>query len=179
MNNKQLSKFLSYLLRHKPETLQLNMDQQGWVDLEELLEKMQASGKKVSHDDILEVVATDNKQRYKIDRARNKIRANQGHSINIDLSLKAQSPPPTLFHGTAERNISAIKIHGLKKMKRQHVHLSELKETARSVGQRYGKPIILEIDCVRMQEAGMNFFKSENGVWLCDQVPAEYIDFGE
>lgn len=177
MQNKNLSKFLSLVLRHKPEVLDLNMDKNGWVDLDELLEKLNASGKKVTLEKIQEVVATNQKQRFKIDEINNRIRANQGHSINVDVELEEKTPPPILYHGTAIKHIEIIRKEGLKKMSRQHVHLSQDYETAIKVGGRHGKPIILKIDCNKMIDYGFKFFLSENKVWLTDSVDVKYIEF--
>ncbi len=177
MQNKNLSKFLSLILRHQPEVLNLNMDKNGWVDLDELLEKLNASGKKVTLEKIQEVVATNQKQRFKIDEINNRIRANQGHSINVDVELEEKVPPPILYHGTAIKNLEIIRKEGLKKMNRQHVHLSQDYETAIKVGGRHGKPIILKIDCNQMIDDGFKFFLSENKVWLTDSVDVKYIEF--
>jgi putative RNA 2'-phosphotransferase len=177
MKNKNISKFLSLVLRHKPEVLDLNMDQNGWVDLEELIEKMKANGKPVSRADIVEVVATNPKQRFKLDESNNRIRANQGHSIAVDVELLEKVPPRFLYHGTAVMNKAIISKEGLKKMNRQHVHLSEAYNTALEVGRRHGKPMILKIDCEQMIKDGFRFYLSENKVWLTDTVAVKYIEF--
>ena len=174
---KKLSKFLSLILRHRPEVVNLNMDENGWVNLEELIEKMNAHGKPVNLAAILEVVKNNDKQRFKIDDAGQKIRANQGHSKKVDLALQPQNPPATLYHGTATKNLTAIQKSGLQKMNRQHVHLSSDLETATKVGSRHGKVIILEIDCFKMSADGLEFYLSENKVWLTDHVPLQYIKF--
>jgi len=179
MNEKQekrLSKFLSLLLRHKPETLNLNMDENGWVSVGELVEKINASGRKmITQVDIANVVANCKKQRFKLDKEFDRIRANQGHSISVDVELVEKIPPPILYHGTAERNLESIRKLGLIKGSRQHVHLSDNQDTARTVGCRYGKPIILEVDCQKMISDGHLFYQSENGVWLVDAVGADYL----
>ena len=177
MNSFHLSKYLSLLLRHKPEALQLNMDKNGWVNVDELLEKLQKSGKKVNYDDLLEVVANNNKKRFKLDTENNRIRAKQGHSIAIDAELPEKTPPAILYHGTAQKNLESIQKEGLKSRSRLHVHLSKDEETAILVGQRHGEPIILEIDCHQMLAQGHTFYLSENGVWLTNQVPATFIRF--
>ena len=177
MKNRQLSKYLSLLLRHQPEILDLKMDPEGWVDLKELLAKLQASGKQVHIEDIQYVVENNDKKRFKINDHQTHIRANQGHSVNINLQLLPQVPPKTLFHGTAIKNLEAIQANGLQKMNRQHVHLSSNLETAQKVGQRHGKVVVLTIKSLNMQEQGFQFFLSENGVWLTDHVPVEFVKF--
>jgi len=168
---KQTSKFLSLLLRHKPETIGLKLDKNGWADIDELIEK--------SKDFILtralidSVVKQNDKQRFIIDG--NKIRANQGHSIEIDLELKSITPPEILYHGTARRFLDSIMETGLTKQKRQHVHLSKEIETATRVGMRHGKVVILKVDAKRMHEEGYAFYLSENGVWLTNGVPKEFL----
>jgi len=177
MQKKNLSKYLSLLLRHQPEVLNLKMDKNGWVNLDELIEKLNADGKNITLEKIQEVVAINTKQRFKLDEVNNRIRANQGHSINVDVELEEKIPPPILYHGTAKKNIDIISKEGLKKMNRQHVHLSQDYDTAINVGGRHGKPIILKIDCKRMLEDGFKFYISENKVWLTDVVDMKYIKF--
>jgi len=180
MNEKQeqrLSKFLSLLLRHKPETLDLNMDKNGWVSVDELVEKINASGRNITQVDIANVVANCKKQRFKLDTEFDRIRANQGHSIAVDVELVEKTPPAVLYHGTAKRNLDSIRKLGLIKGSRQHVHLSDNQDTARNVGRRYGKPVILEVDCKKMASDGHLFYQSENGVWLVDAVGVDYLIF--
>ncbi len=162
MENKQLSKFLSLLLRHRPEVIGLQLDAEGWADLDELLLKLKADGKTVSLERIQKVVANNDKQRFKLDLPKNRIRANQGHSIPINLALPKEKPPQVLFHGTATRYLSAIMKEGLVKKNRQHVHLSADRKTAFKVGGRHGKPVILLIDAAQMDRDGQSFFLSEN-----------------
>ncbi|WP_455211504.1 RNA 2'-phosphotransferase [Kaarinaea lacus] len=145
--------------------------------MEELLQKMQQAGKPITQELLEDIVAGDDKQRYSYNADGSKIRANQGHSIHIDLNLTPIEPPEFLFHGTAVRNVTSIREHGLLKQNRHHVHLSENQETARRVGARYGKPVILTISAKAMTEAGYTFYRSENHVWLTDTVPVEYITF--
>jgi len=174
MNNKnikQTSKFLSLLLRHKPETIGLKLDENGWADMDELIKKSKKRG--LTRALIERVVEQDDKQRFSIEG--NRIRANQGHSLAIDLGLKAVTPPEVLYHGTATRFLDSIMKMGLTKQKRQHVHLSKEIETATRVGMRHGKVVILEVDAKRMYEAGYLFYLSENGVWLTDVVPKEFL----
>ncbi|UWQ77744.1 RNA 2'-phosphotransferase [Leisingera sp. S132] len=169
---KQLSKFLSYILRHNPGALGLNMDWQGWVGVDAILTK---AAPPVTRRQIEEVVRTSSKQRFSLSPDGLKIRANQGHSLAVDLGLTPCRPPATLFHGTAERSLPAVLCEGLKPMQRQHVHLSPDAETARSVGMRHGTPAVLSIDAARMAAEGHEFLLSANGVWLCPAVPAQYL----
>lgn len=173
----KLSKFLSYVLRHHPQAIDLEMDRQGWVDVAELLDKIQKQGKNLTFSLLEQIVASDSKQRYAFNADKTRIRANQGHSISVDLSLTAIEPPAVLYHGTAERNISSIKSQGLLSQNRHHVHLSEEESTAVQVGSRYGKPVVLFILASTMHDDGYIFYRSENGVWLTDFVPVEYIEF--
>jgi len=169
---KKISKFLSLLLRHKPQSIGLKLDANGWADIDELIEK--SKNIKLNRALIDEVVAQNDKQRFIIEN--NRIRANQGHSIDVDLEFKAIEPPNMLYHGTATRFLDSIMKTGLTKQNRQHVHLSQEIETAISVGKRHGKVALLEIDAQKMFEKGYEFYLSENGVWLTDSVPLEYID---
>ncbi|RUM69402.1 MAG: RNA 2'-phosphotransferase [Sulfurovum sp.] len=174
MNNKnikQTSRFLSLLLRHKPETIGLKLDENGWADMDELIKKSKKRG--LTRALIERVVEQDDKQRFSIEG--NRIRANQGHSLAIDLGLKAVTPPEVLYHGTAIRFLDSIMKMGLTKQKRQYVHLSKEIETATHVGMRHGKVVILEVDAKGMYEAGYLFYLSENGVWLTDVVPKEFL----
>lgn len=175
IETKRISKFLSLILRHQPETIGLKLDENGWADVEELRER--AAKKKVyfSLEELDEVVETNNKKRFAFNEDKTKIRASQGHSINIDLALEALQPPDFLYHGTAEANISSILEKGIEKRSRQHVHLSADRETATKVGMRHGKPIILTIRTGKMYEDGIAFYLSANGVWLTEFVDPKYI----
>lgn len=176
MNNqttKKLSKFISYVLRHNPQILNLTMDEQGWVSVAELLENLND----VSMEMLENVVAENNKKRFAFNADKTKIRASQGHSIPIDLAYSPVEPPDFLFHGTAVQNIDSIKKSGIVKGSRHHVHLSLDEETAKSVGKRHGKPVILTVSAKKMYKAGHEFFVSENGVWLTDFVPIAFIAF--
>jgi putative RNA 2'-phosphotransferase len=176
-NIKGTSKFLSFVLRHSPETIDLKLDENGWANVDELIP--QSNKHKVPLDfDLLEVVvATNDKKRFIFNEDKTKIRASQGHSINVELNLNEVVPEGFLYHGTIAASIDSIKETGLQKMSRQHVHLSKDKETAIKVGGRRGKPVILTVDAERMQLEGFKFYLSENGVWLTDEVPARYIEF--
>jgi putative RNA 2'-phosphotransferase len=175
MTDKHLSKFLSLVLRHKPEVIGLQLDSQGWAVVADLIDRFRESGKNIDLERLQNIVATDNKKRYTLDLIQGRIRANQGHSINVNLGLAPQTPPPLLYHGTARRNLDSIFENGLQKGSRQHVHLSSDMATARQVGQRHGKPVILMVDCTAMVQAGHSFFLSENKVWLTEHVPAAFL----
>jgi len=176
-HKKQISKFLSLILRHQPEKIGLDLDENGWASVKDILEK---SKLRFTFEELVEVVLTNDKQRFALNDNKTKVRANQGHSLKaINLDLKPQTPPPFLYHGTVAKFISDIKLQGLKKMSRQHVHLSSDRDTATKVGSRRGKPIILSVRASDLQNEGHQFFLSENGVWLTDNVPPQFIDFKE
>jgi RNA:NAD 2''-phosphotransferase len=174
-NKKRIGKFLSLVLRHQPETIDIELDEQGWANVQELIEKCKKHRYHFSMEDLIEIVETNDKQRYSFNEKRNKIRANQGHSIDIDLALEAVEPPEFLYHGTATRFLSSIMEQGIVKGNRQHVHLSKDKETATKVGSRHGKPAILTIMSGKMYRGGILFYQSDNGVWLTDYVDTKYI----
>lgn len=175
IDTKRISKFLSLILRHQPGIIGLNLDESGWAEVEELRVKSAKKGKHFSLEELDEVVETNNKKRFAFNEDKTKIRASQGHSIDIDLALEAVQPPDFLYHGTAEANISSILGKGIEKRTRQHVHLSADKETATKVGMRHGKPIILTIRTGKMHEDGLAFYQSANGVWLTEFVDPKYI----
>ena len=171
MNEKSLSKFLSLVLRHKPETIGLKLDANGWADVSEILR-----GMKISMSALEKVVAENDKQRFSFNADKTKIRANQGHSVKVDVELAEKIPPEILYHGTVERNAESIETRGLLKMKRLYVHLSADVETAKKVaGRRAGAAVIYEIFARQMYEAGFKFYQSENGVWLTEHVPPEFL----
>ncbi len=170
-----LSKYLSYILRHQPSSIGLPLDAQGWARVDDLIAKTTAFELDV---DLLRVVVECNdKQRFALSDNLLSIRANQGHSIDIDLALQPQQPPTVLLHGTAERFISAIQTQGLTKRKRHHVHLSESRSVAEAVGRRYGKSVVLNINAAAMAAQGTPFYLSANRVWLVDYVAPEFIQF--
>lgn len=172
----KLSRFLSFILRHKPEAIGLTLDSQGCLLVDDLIEGLNATGKyDVDRSMLDELVSTDNKGRYSYDSTGTKIRANQGHSIEVDVGLLEKTPPATLYHGTSEKHIDDIMKHGLNKMTRTYVHLSEDYDTAVNVGSRRGAPVILKIDTAKMNEAGHKFYISKNGVWLTDVVPVQFV----
>lgn len=169
-----ISKYLSFILRHKPESIGLALDDFGWADIDSLIAK--TMDYQLTPEVINLVVQTNDKQRFVIDESGKKIRANQGHSIEIDLNLAASIPPRKLLHGTASRFYDAIQVEGLTKQKRHHVHLTECADVAESVGGRYGKPILLEIDTKEMVKEGYLFYKTANHVWLVSEVPSKFLN---
>lgn len=173
----KLSKFLSLVLRHKPETIGLTLDAQGWASVPELLSKAEARGRKLSLEKLKEIVKENDKQRFGFNGDFSKIRARQGHSLAVDLQLVPREPPTILYHGTVDKNLASIKENGLTRQSRQHVHLSADKATALAVGSRYGKPVVLEIKAKEMHKEDHSFYLSENSVWLTGRVPSQYILF--
>lgn len=172
---KKISKFLSLILRHQPEIINLTLDKNGWANVDELKEKCSKNNMDFTLEELDEVVETNDKKRFIFNEDKTKIRANQGHSIDIDLALKPQQPPEFLYHGTAQNNVDSILEKGIEKRSRQHVHLSLDKETATKVGMRHGKPVILTIRTGKMYEDGVLFYLSENKVWLTDFIESKYI----
>ncbi|WP_271784256.1 RNA 2'-phosphotransferase [Aquimarina algiphila] len=176
-NYKQISKFLSLILRHNPGKIKLHLDENGWADVNELLSKAKRHQPILDFELLKEIVETNDKKRFAFNKDETRIRANQGHSIQIDLEYKPVRPPEFLYHGTVAKFMDAIREKGLLKMNRHHVHLSEERETATKVGSRRGKPIILNVRSGEMYTNGIEFFQSDNGVWLTDTVAPEYIEF--
>lgn len=172
------SKFLSLILRHRPDLIGLQLDAAGWADIEELIRLSQAH-RPLTRESIEAVVAGSDKQRFAISEDGRRIRANQGHSVTVDLGLEAIAPPDRLFHGTAARFVEHIRREGLSKRNRHHVHLSTDIDTAMRVGARHGAPVVLVVRTADMAAAGHAFHRSANGVWLVDAVPAAFIDFGD
>lgn len=177
--NDKLSVFISLILRHKPEAINIRLDEQGYANVEELIKGVNNSGRYLTMDTLEEIVRTDKKGRYSFNNDKTKIRANQGHSIKVDVELKEVIPPNVLYHGTADRFIDSILNNGIKKMNRLYVHLSDNIKTATQVGNRHGKVVILKINSERMTKDGYKFYLSENGVWLTDFVPNFYIELLE
>lgn len=171
----KFSKFLSLVLRHRPQTLGLTLDSSGWVAVDVLLAAMRARGMAVDQAKLERVVAENDKQRFAFSEDGTKIRANQGHSIQVALGLEPRTPPDLLYHGTAVKTLASIRSQGLVKGRRHAVHLSPDAETAKKVGQRHGEPVVLVVQAGRMAGDGYIFTCSENGVWLTDRVPPEYI----
>jgi putative RNA 2'-phosphotransferase len=174
----RVSKFLSLVLRHDPAKIGLTLDAAGWAEVDELIAAAARGGVDLDRETLARVVAENDKQRFALSPDGRRIRANQGHSVDVDLGLEPRTPPALLFHGTASRFVDSIRASGLNAASRTHVHLSADAETARAVGQRHGSPVVLTVAAGRMHCDGRLFFRSANGVWLTDAVPAEYIDFG-
>lgn len=173
----KLSKFLSLVLRHQPEVIGLALDDQGWADVDELLRLANVQGTPLTRPLLERIVETNDKRRFALSEDGTRIRANQGHSVEIDLALPPVEPPILLFHGTATRFLESIRVQGLIPGSRQHVHLSPDHATAVKVGRRHGVPAVLSIRAGEMHHEGMAFFRSENGVWLTAHVPVRFIDF--
>lgn len=177
-NTTQISKFLSLILRHKPETVGLTLDERGWVEVDALLTALHAAGTEIDRNLLQHIVDTNDKKRFVFSDDGRRIRASQGHSLAVDPDLAATPPPDILYHGTASRFLASIRQQGLIPGSRQHVHLSRDRATAHAVGIRHGSPVVLSIDTRRMHADGHIFFLSTNGVWLTTSVPVDYIDFG-
>jgi putative RNA 2'-phosphotransferase len=173
----KISKFLSYVLRHKPEAIGLILDSEGWASIEALIAGAAKEGIELDLITLQKIVATNDKKRFVISEEGLRIRAAQGHSTAIvSIQHVEKIPPAVLYHGTATRFLNAILEQGLLAGSRHYVHLSESSETAFSVGQRYGKPIVLKIKALQMQQQGFSFFQAENNVWLTNHVPKEFIE---
>ncbi len=176
-NDIKTSKFLSLVLRHEPEAAGVTLDDAGWVDVDTLLAGCVAHGKLIDREQLERVVAGSDKQRFAFNEDRTRIRANQGHSVEVDLQYEPRTPPEILYHGTATRFLDSIRAQGLLKMERHHVHLSAETKVTTQVGERHGTPVLLVIRAQEMHRAGHTFFCSTNGVWLVDAVPVSYIEF--
>jgi putative RNA 2'-phosphotransferase len=173
----RISKFLTLILRHEPECVGLRLDKAGWVHVSELLEAVNRHGTALTREQLNHVVATNDKKRFAFSNDRRRIRANQGHSIDVDLHYAPKAPPELLYHGTATRFLDAIRRRGLQKMQRHDVHLSSDPQLGKQVGGRHGKPLVLTIRAGDMHRAGHVFRRSANGVWLVEHVPAKFIKF--
>lgn len=171
----KLGKFISLILRHDPSIIKATLDKYGWIEVDKLIDGIKLSGSYIDMNILERIVNENNKNRYSFNKDKTKIRANQGHSINVDIELKIVEPPQILYHGTAERFIESIAEKGIIKGNRQYVHLSADKETAINVGKRHGVPVVLLINTKEMLKDGIVFYLSENGVWLCNSVPYKYI----
>lgn len=172
------SKFLSRILRHAPEEIGLHLDAHGWCRVDALLRALKAAGRLITRAELLETVEQDEKERFTICPAGQRIRAAQGHSLKIDLGLPPSTPPDILYHGTASQALDTIFKDGLVPGRRRHVHLSPDPETALRVGRRHGKPVVLHVRAGLMQSAGHVFYRADNGVWLTDHVPVSFLAFG-
>jgi putative RNA 2'-phosphotransferase len=175
MSNDRTSKFLSLILRHKPETIGITLDEHGWADVADLIKGVNRIHP-LTMEMLEQIVAEDKKQRYSFNADKTLIRANQGHSIPVDVELEELEPPDILCHGTGEKYTPSIDVQGLIPKSRLYVHLSADADTARKVGQRHGKPVIYLVKSGEMYKAGYSFFRSVNGVWLTKQVPARFLE---
>lgn len=175
MDTVKISKLIALVLRHKPETLGITLDSHGWASTKDLVEKIN-NQTKFTMKDLEEIVRDDDKQRYSFNSDKTKIRANQGHSIKVDVELERATPPDILYHGTATKYVGSIRASGILKRNRNHVHLSEKYETAVMVGERHGTPSVIIVDAKKMHDDGFTFYRSANGVWLTDYVPNKYIE---
>ena len=174
----RLSKFISMILRHKPQVIGITLDEHGWADVDELIKGINETGEEVefSKATLETIVKTDKKQRYSVSQDKTLIRANQGHSIPVDVELEKKEPPKILYHGTGVTSVKAIQEQRLLPMERLYVHLSTDVETATNVGKRHGTPVIFKVNTEQMQKDGYDFFQSVNGVWLTKEVPAKYLE---
>jgi putative RNA 2'-phosphotransferase len=177
VSDERVSKLLSYVLRHRPDEHGLTLDAAGWVAVDALLAALARAGLGVALADLERIVAESDKQRFAFSPDGTRIRANQGHSVQVELGHAPQVPPVVLYHGTVARALAAIRAEGLTKQERQHVHLSATRELAAQVGARRGRPIILEIDAAAMSADGHEFWCAPNGVWLTAHVPPRYLRF--
>ncbi len=171
----KLGRFLSLVLRHNPGAAGITLDEHGWADVNELLAGVNRAGRKIDMDTLERIVRENNKRRYSFNGDHTRIRANQGHSLSVDVELKEAEPPRYLYHGTASRFLPAIQGEGIRRMSRQYVHLSGEFETAVAVGKRHGNPVVITIDAAAMRRDGITFYRSENGVWLCEHVEPKYF----
>jgi len=171
----KLGRFLSLVLRHQPQAAGIGLDEHGWADVEQLLAGVRSTGRRIDREILERIVRENNKQRYSFNEDHTKIRANQGHSLAVDVELKPAQPPDYLYHGTAARFLPAIHSEGIRKMSRQYVHLSADFNTALAVGKRHGAPAVITVDASAMVRDGVTFYRSENGVWLCEKVPVQYF----
>ena len=174
-----ISKFISLVLRHQPETIGLSLDPHGWADVNELLAKARDAGVSVDRPTLEKVVAENDKKRFAFSEDGTKIRASQGHSIQVDLQLEPLSPPEVLYHGSASRFQASILEKGLLPRSRQHVHLSKDGATALNVGSRHGKAVVFLVKAREMERDGLKFYLSANGIWLTEHVPAKYLELAQ
>lgn len=175
MSKDRLSVFISLILRHKPSEIGIVLDEHGWANVKELIAGINNTGRNIDMGILEEIVRTDKKCRYSFNENKTLIRANQGHSIPVNIEFKEVVPPDVLYHGTATKSLDSIKQQGIKSMSRLYVHLSKDSETAVNVGSRHGKCVVLSIDTKRMFNDGIKFYLSANGVWLVDYVDWKYV----
>ncbi|GAB2690896.1 RNA 2'-phosphotransferase [Mucilaginibacter koreensis] len=171
----KISRLLSLALRHAPESLGVSLDQNGWCKIDALLIGLKQKGYSIDEQTLLSIVISNEKKRFSFDESKTFIRANQGHSLNIDLGLNSEVPPEYLYHGSAVSNITSITLTGLKKNNRDYVHLSTDLKTVMAVGKRHGDPVVLKVSAGKMHREGYEFYLSANDVWLTDSVPPEYL----
>lgn len=171
----RLGHFLSLVLRHDPSAAGITVDSGGWANIDALIKGVCATGRKMDRETLERIVRENNKQRYTISEDGHRIRANQGHTIPVDLGLEPVTPPSVLYHGTARSSVDSIRKEGITRQERQYVHLSPDVATARQVGSRHGVPVVLVIDAAAMDRDGLPFFQAANGVWLCQYVPWKYV----
>ena len=176
-NTVRASKFLTLIIRHEPEKVGLQLDEAGWVGVDELLAAVNRNGLALTLEQLKSIVANNDKKRFAFSEDGVRIRASQGHSVEVDLKYSPQTPPEWLYHGTPERFVESIRTGGLHKGERHHVHLAADEATASKVGERRGRRVILKIRAGEMHRAGHAFFRSDNGVWLAESVPGEFIEF--
>ncbi|MGC4090242.1 MAG: RNA 2'-phosphotransferase [Polyangiaceae bacterium] len=171
----RLSKLLSFVLRHGPSEFGLTLTPDGWVAVDTLLTALANHGEPLARSELEQLVRTNDKQRFALSPDGSRIRANQGHSLKVDLAYSAEAPPELLYHGTVQRFLASIERDGIRRGQRHHVHLSETTELAARVGARRGEPLVLSVDARAMAEAGYEFFRTPNGVWLTEHVPARFV----
>ena len=175
MNLENISRYMSLILRHKPDVIGISLDEHGWANVEELIQGIAKNNPGFNKEILEEIVRTDNKQRYSFNDDKTLIRANQGHSIPVDVELEEKEPPEYLYHGTGEKYVESINRQGLIPKSRLYVHLSKNVKTAESVGERHGRPIVYLVHSGKMYKDGYKFYLSANGVWLTKKVPVEYL----
>lgn len=174
MSEQDVSKFIALILRHKPEAIGISLDEHGWANVNDLIEGISKTYP-LSLEQLENIISTDNKQRYSFNEDHTLIRANQGHSVPVDVELPKKNPPPVLYHGTGEKYVSSIMQNGLIPKSRLYVHLSADIQTAEIVGKRHGRPVVFVVDSKSMNSDGYDFFLSVNGVWLTKTVPVRYL----
>lgn len=176
MNLTNLSRYMSLILRHKPEVIEITLDEHGWANVNDLIYGIRKNNPGFNIDILEQIVRTDSKQRYSFNDDKSLIRANQGHSVNVDVELKEKEPPEYLYHGTGEKYVKSINQDGLIPKSRLYVHLSKDIKTAENVGKRHGKEVIYRINSGQMYRDGYKFYLSENGIWLTKEVPIKYLE---
>lgn len=175
MNLQNISRYMSLILRHRPEVISISLDEHGWADVDDLINGIAEKNEGFNMEILEEIVKTDNKQRYSFNADKTLIRANQGHSVPVDVELEEKEPPEFLYHGTGEKYVSSIGTQGLIPKSRLYVHLSSDIDTAKNVGRRHGKEVVYRVTTRKMYQDGYKFYLSVNGVWLTKKVPLEYL----